>query len=349
MHNDGSTQFPAAHQSPADDPSPASEQPSVSPLGVLVGFDGSDQSTRALLYAARAAQRLGRVLTVVTAYTVPTLAYADAALIPSVPAEVARLAAAQDQLEEAREHLRGYPGRVDLRAEHGDAAGVLVKLSAQAQVAVVGARGRGGFFGRLLGSVSSALPAHAHCPTVVIPRQYQIGTAEGAARFAPVDEDTPVVAGIDRSAHSIPTSRIAADAARTRNAPLHLLMVMPLLDDWGGASMAWLPDPDLLERHRAELATLLEADADQLRSEFPNLTITSEVTLAEPVSTLLERTATSQLTVLGTRGRGRLSSTLLGSVSQAVLQRAQGPVMVVPSPTHAQAAAGASEHSEQRP
>jgi nucleotide-binding universal stress UspA family protein len=333
MHDDGFTsQSPTAEKPPAIELAPVPEDPSIRPLGVLVGFDGSDQSVRALLYAARAAQRLGRVLTVVTAYTVPTLAYADAALIPSVPAEVARLAAAQNQLEEAREHLRGYPGEVDLRTEYGDAAGVLVRLSAQAQVAVVGARGRGGFFGRLLGSVSSALPAHAHCPTVVVPRQYEKGEAEGVARFTPVDEETPVVAGVDRSAHSGPTMRIAADAARTRNAPLHLLMVMPLLDDWGGASMAWLPDPDLLERHRTELAAQLEADADALRAEFPHLAITSEVVLAEPVAALLERTATSQLTVLGTRGHGRMASTLLGSVSQAVLQRAKGPVMVVPSP-----------------
>lgn len=322
MHDDGSTTQPAIPDS-ADARS----------LGVLVGFDGSDQSVRALLYAARAARRLDSRLTVVTAYTVPTLAYADAALVPTVPAEVARLAAAQTQLEQAREQLHGYPGEVDLRTEHGDAAGVLVAMSAQAKLAVVGARGRGGFFGRLLGSVSSALPAHAHCPTVVVPRQYEKGAAEGTARFTPVDEDTPVVAGIDRSVHSLATARHAAVAARTRTAPLHLVMVMPLLDDWGGSSMAWLPDPELLERHRRELAGQLETDADHLRAEFPGLTISTETVLAEPVAALVGRTATSQLTVLGTRGHGRVASTLLGSVSQAVLQRAEGPVMVVPSPT----------------
>lgn len=126
--------------------------------------------------------------------------------------------------------------------------------------------------------------------------------------------------------------RHAVVAARTRKAPLHLLMVMSSFEDWGGASMAWLPDPELLERHRGELGAQLEADATELRTQHPDLTITCEVMVAEPVSALLERTATSQLTVLGTRGHGRVASTLLGSVSQAVLQHAEGPVMVVPPP-----------------
>ncbi|MGO2558039.1 universal stress protein [Brachybacterium sp.] len=311
---------------------PIPPDPGTRPLGVLIGFDGSDQSTRALFYASRAAQRLGSPLTVVTAFTVPSLAYADVSLTPTVPAEAAHLAAAQDLLEEAREHLRGFPGEVDLRTAQGDAAGVLVELSAQAQLAVVGARGRGGIFGRLLGSVSSALPAHAHCPSIVVPRQYEVGTDTGAARFTPRDEHTPVMVGADGSAHSRRAVRHAVVAARTRKAPLHLLMVMSSFEDWGGASMAWLPDPELLERHRGELGAQLEADATELRTQHPDLTITCEVMVAEPVSALLERTATSQLTVLGTRGHGRVASTLLGSVSQAVLQHAEGPVMVVPPP-----------------
>ncbi|MDN5899582.1 MAG: universal stress protein [Brachybacterium sp.] len=319
MHDDGSTSQPRI---PADQ--------GARPLGVLVGFDGSDQAVRALVYAARAARRLEAPLTVVTAYTVPSLAYADASLTPTVPAEVARLAAAQEQLEEARELLRGFPGTVDLRTAQGDAAGVLVEMSERARLAVVGARGRGGFFGRLLGSVSTALPAHAHCPTIVVPRQYEVGTDTGAARFTPRDERTPVVVGVDGSPHSRLTVRHAVVAARTRNAPLHLLMVMSSLEDWGGSSMAWLPDPELMERHRRELGDQLEADAADLRTEHPDLTITSQAVLAEPVATLLEQTAGAQLTVLGTRGHGRVASTLLGSVSQAVLQRAEGPVMVVP-------------------
>ncbi|MBR7503228.1 universal stress protein, partial [Mycobacterium tuberculosis] len=51
----------------------------------------------------------------------------------------------------------------------GDASGVLIDASTNADLAVVGARGHGGFSGRLLGSVALAMPAHAHCPTVVIP------------------------------------------------------------------------------------------------------------------------------------------------------------------------------------
>lgn len=304
--------------------------PADRPLGVLVGVDGSDQSVRALLYAARAARRLQRPLTVVTAYTVPNLAYSDVSTSPTVPAEVARLAAAQELLESARQHLEGYPGEVDLRTEHGDAAGVLVRMSAEARLVVVGARGRGGFLGRLLGSVSSALPAHAHCPTVVVPRHYEAGEATGPARFTPRDEDTPVLVGADGSTHGERTIRHAVVAARTRQAPLHLLRVIPAFEDWGGASMAWLPDLELLDRHRDQVAAQLEEEAAALRAEHPDLTITCEAVMGEAVNELLARTPTSQLTVLGTRGHGRLASTLLGSVSQSVLQRAEGPVMVVP-------------------
>ena len=316
MHDDGFTS-----QSPL---------PADRPLGVLVGFDDSDHSVLALHYAARAAQRMEVPLTVVTAYTVPTMAYADAALIPSVPAEVARLAAAQEQLEQAREHLRGYPGEVDLRTEHGDAAGVLVRLSAEAQLAVVGARGRGGFLGRMLGSVSSALPAHAHCPTVVVPQQYEISTAAGPERFAPVADDAPVVVGVDLYQPSENAIQHAAVAALNRRAPLQLLAVMPRPDAWGQAYMAWLPDPGILDRHREELTKELEVFAEKLRAQHPELTVTAEVLLSDPVTPLLQASTTAQLIVLGTRGRGRMASTLLGSVSQAVLLRAEGPVMVVP-------------------
>lgn len=310
--------------------SPIPYVPDARELGVLVGFDGSDQAVLALHYAARAAQRLEARLTVVTAYTVPPMLYANIASIPTEPEAAARKAAAQQLLDEASEHLRGYPGEVAMGLEEGDAAGVMVRHSADAQLAVVGARGRGGFLGRLLGSVSSALPAHAHCPTVVVPSRYEIGTGEGAARFAPVQDDSPVVAGVDHSAQSDVAVLLAVQAARGRKAPLHLVMAMPPPENWGGGYGIAIPESGIIEKHRQELAADLTRYADTLRARYPDLELTSEVELADPATQLVEHSARAQLVVLGTRGHGRVASAVLGSVSRSVLQRAEGPVMVVP-------------------
>lgn len=319
MHDDDSTPL-----------SPVPEDLTDRPLGVLVGFDGSPESVLALHYAARAALRLGTRLTVVTAYTVPRFSHAEVGLIPDVPYEELFRGGAAELGAEARRHLEGYPGEHELRIERGDAAGVLVALSAQAQLAVVGARGRGGFVGRLLGSVSSALPAHAQCPTVVVPRQYEIGTGEGAERFAVVEDDAPVVVGVDTSANSRDAAMVAARAARDRRAPLRVLMLVPPPEQWGGAYMGSLPDFLTLETHRTKLATALERDTEELRERFPDVPITTEVKIADPAQQLVKASRSAQLVVVGTRGRGRMASTLLGSVSRALLQRAEGPVLVVP-------------------
>src|SRR5699024_11357895 len=82
-------------------------------LDILIGYDFSEHARAAQLYAARAAQRAGTQLTVVNAYTIPPMVY-------GVPAEFS----VEDSLEvnartildEARELLDGYPGKVDRKS-----------------------------------------------------------------------------------------------------------------------------------------------------------------------------------------------------------------------------------------
>lgn len=72
------------------------------------------------------------------------------------------------------EALAGWPEKypevaVDCRTVRGQAAETLVRLSRHALLTVVGSRGRGGFAGLLLGSVSQSLVHHADSVVVVTP------------------------------------------------------------------------------------------------------------------------------------------------------------------------------------
>ncbi|WP_209372238.1 universal stress protein [Brevibacterium renqingii] len=304
---------------------PSETRPSESGLsrevGVLVGFDGSELSALAVRRGAVEAERRHTALTVVTAYALPTMIYPNMASLPSEPEDVTAKKEAEATLAEAVELLRDHPGEKSFRTAPGDAAGVLVTLSSEAEVVIVGARGRGGFMGRVLGSVSTALPAHAHCPTIVVPQHAAPDSAQNG----------PVVVAVDGSDTGRIAMFTAAAEAAVREAPLEVVSVLPTGDEW----LYWYPELELSSevsgRRQKELAAGLEREVAELREQFPSLSVSTSVPIGDPTETLIETSARAQLTVLGTRGRGRLKSALLGSVSRGVLNRAAGPVMVVPS------------------
>jgi nucleotide-binding universal stress UspA family protein len=136
---------------------------------VLVGVDGSPQSGAALTYAVAEADRRGARLRVVSTYfpeysvhgrTEP-LSASEPAIEVDVEAQTRRM------VEEALAGDAAGPP-VEIVTAAGPAAGVLIDMSKEVDVLVVGHRGRGGFASMLLGSVGLQSVLHAHCPVIVV-------------------------------------------------------------------------------------------------------------------------------------------------------------------------------------
>lgn len=306
-----STATPAEHPSIPFDPT-------ARELGVVVGYDGSPNSEAALAYGAAAADRRGLPLTVVTTYRSPVPVYANYASLGAEHLDELRKQVAAEVLEAAATTLAEHRGEVSYLSVDGDSVGALVEASARAHLMVVGARGRGGFLGRVLGSVSMALPAHARCPTVVVPAEAQ--PAAG-----------PVVVGVDGSPHGRRAALHAAQEAIERSTTLQLLTALQTPD----SGEYWFPllprdAAELVESRRAELQKDLEREMAWVAEHVPGLEVAGEVQVGVAAAVLHDAEPAAQLIVVGSHGHGALTGALLGSVSRATLHGATRPVMVVP-------------------
>ena len=136
---------------------------------VAVGYDGSSHSRSAVDVALNEARMRGSRLVILHSAVTPM-----AGMPPEVLAPWGDEGAARRGLQDMPDHGggRGLGGRPDVPVETelllGDTVGrQLVEKSRHCRLMVVGSRGRGGFKGLLLGSTSSQLAAHAHCPVLV--------------------------------------------------------------------------------------------------------------------------------------------------------------------------------------
>jgi nucleotide-binding universal stress UspA family protein len=139
---------------------------------IVVGVDGSEGSTRALLWAADEARLRRAQLRVVLAWEPPVRVVGGVGwVIPDEQqlGEYGRLA--EERLAAIlAEHASALAGLdVAESAVHGAPAVVLLREAAGAGLLVVGTRGHGGFVGLLLGSVSAQCAHHAPCPLVIVP------------------------------------------------------------------------------------------------------------------------------------------------------------------------------------
>jgi nucleotide-binding universal stress UspA family protein len=286
--------------------------------GIIVGVDGSAPSKVAVDWAAREASLRELPLTII--YISPSLTVA--ADIPMPVNFTERLekhgrSVLHTSRSTAEDAVEGSsPITIDTELVSAAILPTLIDRSKDADMIVVGCRGLGAIERRLLGSVSSGLVHHAHCPVAVI---------HDEDPMMPHPYEAPVVVGIDGSSASEQATAIAFEEASRRG--VHLVAVHA----WSDFSAFELPATGYKELEKEAEKTLEERLAGwQLR--YPEVGVRRVVSLDKPAHQLLEQSESAQLTVVGSHGRGGFAGMLLGSVSSAVAQSARMPVIVVRQP-----------------
>jgi len=138
---------------------------------IVVGVDGSVAAQRALRWALEEAKLRHVEVDVVNAYRYEMYwseAFGMTALAPEADLANDSEALVREAVERAADVAKDHVV-VRARSVEGPAANVLLDASASADLLVVGSRGRGGFAGLLLGSVSQQCANHARCPVVIVP------------------------------------------------------------------------------------------------------------------------------------------------------------------------------------
>ena len=139
--------------------------------GIVVGVDGSGHSQRALEQAMKEAAIRHVPLTVLTVHEAVRGYYGHMTMYSDDPdrTEEARKAA-QAEVDEVLAGLDGpRPDSVTVTAVHGYPVEELINAGKDADMIVLGSRGAGGFTRLMMGSVSSQVPQHAHCPVLIVP------------------------------------------------------------------------------------------------------------------------------------------------------------------------------------
>jgi nucleotide-binding universal stress UspA family protein len=233
--------------------------------------------------------------------------------------------------EDGVEHVRARYPDLDVRAmvDPGPAAHVLVTAARDAALLVVGNRGRGGFAGLLLGSVSMRVLGAASCPVIVARGGTggTGGTAEAAQRHdlvvAAVDIDDP---------GSTDVLAFAFDEAARRHA--ELLAVHVWDDDQRLVMEQNLVAAGLLKTSE-EVAADLDGNLARLvawaRDRHPDVGASRRILTGAAGRTLVEESERADLVVAGAhRRQGDQPGMRIGPVAATLLHHAHCPVVVVP-------------------
>jgi len=283
--------------------------------GIVVGVDGSPASNVAVYWAGQEAAMRNLPLTVV---------YVVNPVVPTWPAAPVPAEFEQWQKENARMFIddavkiveengkNGGPAEINSEVVFSATVPTLVDLSKEAEMIVVGCRGTGALARALLGSVSTGLVHHAHCPVAVIHDEDPL---------MPHPAQAPVLVGIDGSPASDLATAIAFDEASRRGVELVALHA------WSDVEVIELPGLDW-SVVKAEEERLLAEQLAGWQERYPDVKVHRLVVCDRPARQLIRHSETAQLVVVGSHGRGGFAGMSLGSVGSAVVHTARMPVIV---------------------
>ncbi|MEU8344799.1 universal stress protein [Spirillospora sp. NPDC048832] len=277
---------------------------------IVVGTDGSDESDRALQWAAAEAVLRERPLHIVHAleswpYRAPLFRSAETTE-RMTHAGHGLLTAARERVQERWPDLETTTALVT-----EETAQALRDQSDKAFELVLGSRGRGGFASMLLGSTSLGMAAHSTVPVVIV----RGDTADRGE----------IVVGIDLLRDSGPVLVYAFEAAALHGARLrvvHAWQTFGTLIEAGYAIDAEQIELDL----RAEVIETYKP----LHAKYPHVDVVDEIVLEHPVPALSNASRNARLLVVGAHQR-RWTAPQLGSITHGVIHHARCPVAVIPS------------------
>jgi nucleotide-binding universal stress UspA family protein len=282
---------------------------------IVVGIDGSSESQVAVDWAARTAALRDVPLKLVHVLNPPMVM-----AFPEVPMPSGYLQWQEEEgrrvlaagVTTAQEATSSNPIRVTGETVCGSSVPTLVEESSHAQMIVVGCRGRGALARGLLGSVSTGLVHHSHCPVAVIHDEDPL---------IPHPSMAPVVLGVDGSPASERAVEIAFDEASFRGVDLVAVHA------WSDTGIFEFPGVDWSVLQSGAEETLSERLAGW-QERYPDVLVRRVVVADRPAHQLLEQAESAQLLVIGSHGRGGFAGMVLGSVSTAVVHAARMPVIV---------------------
>ena len=283
---------------------------------IVAATDGSEESLRAVEWAAREAELRGLPLRIVSAAALPPRMAENqtAAGVPTVADTVVNdrerglaagtqraTAIAPDILVDADE-LGGSPARAITEAGSG------------ASMLVVGSRGMGAFTALILGSVSRYAAAHAACPVVVVREQTTAAHPQ-------------VGVGIGDPAEASAALAFAFEEAALRKASLVAVHAWDSGGDVSRATRAMMaPGARAIEERVAERLQAVLSDG---QARYPDVEVSYDLVYGHPGRALVGLSARAEIVVLGRhRPDGFLPGP--GAVRHAVLNHAHGPVVTVP-------------------